>query len=76
MKDVFWTKDGVRNEITWRDSEAEVSRYQAVDHIIDSVKDAGDLVQNKAAHMKLAGRVPISLHNEWVRRGSQEGTGG
>lgn len=76
MKDVFWSKDGVRNEISWKDGEATVSRYQPVDHIIESVHAAGNLIQNRAAHMKLAGRVPIDLHNQWVAEGKKRGLEG
>lgn len=76
MKDVFWTRDGVRNEVTWRDNEAEVSRFQPVDHIIDSVHEASKLTQNKTAHMKFAGRVPVDLHNQWTAEGRERGLEG
>jgi hypothetical protein len=77
MKDVFWSKDGVRNEIKWNNNgETIVSRYQPVDHIIDSVREAGKLTQNKASHLKLAGRVPIDLHNQWTQEGKKRGLEG
>ena len=76
MKDIFWSADGVRNEIAWKDGEATVSRYQPVDHIIDSVHEAGKLTQNKNSHMKFAGRVPIDLHNQWLTEGKKKGLEG
>jgi hypothetical protein len=75
-KDVFWSGDGVRNEIKWKDDEAIVSRYQPVGHIIDSVHELGKLTQNKQAHMKFAGRVPVEVHNEWVNEGKAKGLEG
>lgn len=75
QKDVFWS-NGVRNEITWNDGEAIVSRYQPVDHIIDSVHELEKLSQNKASHMKFAGRVPVEVHNEWVKEGRMKGLEG
>ena len=75
-KDVFWSADGVRNEITWKDDEALLSRHQPVDHIIDSVHDLSHLAQNKQSHMKFAGRVPVEVHNEWVSEGKKRGFDG
>jgi hypothetical protein len=76
MKDVFWSRDGVRNEIKWSEGEATVSRFQPVDHIIDSVHEMGKMDQNKQSHLKFAGRVPVDLHNQWVAEGKKKGLEG
>ena len=76
VKDVWWTPDGVRNEIKWENDEAVVSRFQPIDHIIDRVHELGKLTPNKEAHMKFAGSVPTETHNQWMQEGRKKGLEG
>ena len=66
-KDTFQNLDGSTTIAHWDDKGVTVEHKQRVDHIMDGFREESAMGHNKIAAGRLAARVPITTHFEWVR---------
>ena len=74
-KDTFFSLNGVKTDLIWRDGEVIVSTKQYIDPILDHVR-AHTENRNRKASIWHAGSVPIDTHNQWVREARSKGLQG
>lgn len=65
-RDVMRNADGSVTELLWDDDGVTINQRQRVDHIMDGFRHETDLGHNARSAGRLAARVPLVTHMEWV----------